>query len=222
MDYVFCYLSYYGYKMAQNVMRGFWEEMARLGKDRNPYRAGFAQVVGVAESREQALALYSGPAEYFYGRCLHVDPRFTAPPGYVTEPTQRAGIESQITMAAAGKATGAAPTNASSAQKMQSLARDMKGIVENGYVIIGSPDEVSEQLHELATTLNVGQLMLLMQFGNLSSEITKYNTRLFAQKVMPKLQPLFGDWDNRWWPRPMDARQPLRPGPTLRPAAQPT
>ena len=36
MDYVFCYLSYYGYKMAQNVMRGFWEEMARLGKDRNP------------------------------------------------------------------------------------------------------------------------------------------------------------------------------------------
>ena len=46
MDYVFCYLSYYGYKMAQNVMTGFWDEMARLGKDRNPYRAGFAQVVG--------------------------------------------------------------------------------------------------------------------------------------------------------------------------------
>jgi len=30
----------------------FWEEMARLGKDRNPYRAGFAQVIGVAESRQ--------------------------------------------------------------------------------------------------------------------------------------------------------------------------
>ena len=73
MDYVFCYLSYYGYKMAQSVMKGFWEEMARLGKDRNPYRAGFAQVVGVAESRQQALDLYTEAAEYFYGRCLHVD-----------------------------------------------------------------------------------------------------------------------------------------------------
>ncbi len=91
--------------------------------------------------------------------------------------------------------------------KMQSLARDMKSIVDNGYVIIGSPDEVVEQLRELATSLNVGQLMLMMQFGNLSSDTTKYNTRLFAEKVMPKLKPLFAEWENRWWPQPMDRRQ---------------
>jgi alkanesulfonate monooxygenase SsuD/methylene tetrahydromethanopterin reductase-like flavin-dependent oxidoreductase (luciferase family) len=188
-------------------MQGFWQEMARLGKDRNPYRAGFAQVVGVAESRQQALDLYTAAAEYFYGRCLHVDPRFAGPPGYVTEVTQRAGIESQVKMAAEGKVPSGPATNASSATKMQSLARDMQNIVANGYVIIGSPDEVVEQLHELATTLNVGQLMLLMQFGNLSSETTKYNTRLFAEKVMPRLKPLFADWHNRWWPQPLERRQ---------------
>ena len=55
MDYVYCYLSYYGYKAGQATMDGFWDEMDRLGKDRNPYRAGFLQFVGVAESREQAL-----------------------------------------------------------------------------------------------------------------------------------------------------------------------
>jgi alkanesulfonate monooxygenase SsuD/methylene tetrahydromethanopterin reductase-like flavin-dependent oxidoreductase (luciferase family) len=199
-------------------MQGFWEEMARLGKDRNPYRAGFAQVVGVAESRQQALDLYSGPAEYFYGRCLHVDPRFAAPPGYVTEATQRAGIESQVKLAAEGKAASGPSTNAASATKMQSLARDMKNIVANGYVIIGSPDEVADQLHELATTLNVGQLMLLMQFGNLSSEHTKYNTRLFAEKVMPKLKGLFSEWQNRWWPRPL-ARPQRATLPAFRPEA---
>ena len=75
---------------------GFWDEMERLGKDRNPYRAGFLQFVGVAESREQAMELYREPAEYFYGRCLHVDPRFADPPGYVTEETQRGGIQGQI------------------------------------------------------------------------------------------------------------------------------
>jgi len=110
-------------------------------------------------------------------------------------------------MAAEGKVPSGPSTNASSATKMQSLARDMPNIVANGYVIIGSPDEVVEQLHELATTLNVGQLMLLMQFGNLSSETTKYNTRLFAEKVMPRLKPLFADWQNRWWPQPLERRQ---------------
>jgi alkanesulfonate monooxygenase SsuD/methylene tetrahydromethanopterin reductase-like flavin-dependent oxidoreductase (luciferase family) len=187
-------------------MKGFWEEMARLGKDRNPYRAGFAQMVGVAESRQQALDLYSEAAEYFYGRCLHVDPRFAVPPGYVTEATQRAGIESQVRAAAEGKASGGSIAT-SGAARMQSLARDMQGIVGNGYLVIGSPDEVAEQLRELATTLNVGQLMLLLQFGNLPSKTVRYNTRLFAEKVIPKLRPLFSEWENRWWPKPLPARQ---------------
>ena len=69
--------------------------MERLGKDMNPYRAGFLQFVGVAESREQAMELYREPAEYFYGRCLRVDPRWAMPPGYITEATQRAGIRAR-------------------------------------------------------------------------------------------------------------------------------
>src|SRR5262249_12820380 len=132
------------------------------------------------------------------------DPRFAAPPGYVTEATQRAGIESQIKAAAEGR-IGGPSINAPSATKMQSLARDMKGIVDNGYVIIGSPDDIVEQLPQLATSLNVGQIMLLMQFGNMPTQLTKYNTRLFAEKVMPKLRSMFSEWENRWWP------QPLRP-----------
>ncbi len=53
MDYVYAYLSYFGFKEGQATMSGFWEEMKRLGKDMNPYRAGFLQFVGVAENREQ-------------------------------------------------------------------------------------------------------------------------------------------------------------------------
>ena len=45
--------------------------------------------------------------------------------------------------------------------------------------------------------------MLLLQFGNMSKQLTKYNTKLFADQVMPKLQPLFSDWEDRWWPQPM-------------------
>src|SRR6266849_2459016 len=48
MDYVYACLSYFGFKDGRATMHGFWEEMARLGKEPNPYRAGFLQSVGVA------------------------------------------------------------------------------------------------------------------------------------------------------------------------------
>jgi alkanesulfonate monooxygenase SsuD/methylene tetrahydromethanopterin reductase-like flavin-dependent oxidoreductase (luciferase family) len=181
-------------------MDGFWAEMARLGKDRNPYRAGFAQVVAVAESREQAMELYRDHAEYFFGRCLHVDPRFAAPPGYATEATQRAGLESMVRKAA---------DNAQSiiAGEKMSRAITMEEVVERGYVVIGSPDEVVEQITALATDLNVGHLMLLMQFGSMGKELTQYNTKLFAERVMPRLKPLFDEWEDRWWPKPMQQEE---------------
>ena len=173
-------------------MHGFWEEMDRLGKERNPYRAGFLQSVGVAESREEAMRLYREPAEYFYGRCLRVDPRWAMPPGYVTEATQRAGIEGQIGRAASLDARQAA----------RATTR-MEDIVERGYVIIGSPDEVAAQLTEVATDLNVGHLMLLLQFGNMGKDLAFDNTKLFAERVLPQLKPLFSDWEDRWWPQAM-------------------
>ncbi|MGH7043633.1 MAG: LLM class flavin-dependent oxidoreductase, partial [Acetobacteraceae bacterium] len=196
MDYVYSYLSYYGYKMGKSTMDGFWAEMDRLGKDRNPYRAGFAQTVAVAESRQQAIDLYTDAAEYFFGRCLHIDPRFATPPGYTTEATIRMGMQSQV-----GRAAAAA---------VQRPTR-MEDLIAAGYLVIGTPEEVVDQLHELATTLNVGHLMLLLQFGNMDKALTKYNTKLYAERVMPKLRPLFAAWEDRWWPRPMDAadRAPL-------------
>lgn len=194
MDYVYCYLSYYGYKAGLHTMQGFWKEMEKLGKDRNPYRAGFLQFVGVAESRQQALDLYSEPAEYFYGRCLHIDPRFATPPGYTTEATMRAGIESMVSKAA---------NVANPATKAALKATNMKDIVDGGYVIIGSPDEVVEQILHVGKSLNVGNLMLLLQFGNMSKDTTLFNTRLFAEKVMPKVKGLFSEWEHKWWPKPM-------------------
>jgi alkanesulfonate monooxygenase SsuD/methylene tetrahydromethanopterin reductase-like flavin-dependent oxidoreductase (luciferase family) len=199
-DHVYAYLSYFGYLAGQATMDGFWKEMDRLGKDRNPYRAGFLQFVGVAESREEAYRLYREPAEYFYGRCLHVDPRFAAAPGYTSEATQRAGVVGQVAQVARMR-------------RFDTLAREMDAIVEKGYVIIGSPDEVAAQLRRVATDLNVGHLMLLMQFGCMGKDLAKYNTKLFAEKVMPQLTDVFSEWEDRWWPQPMahDARAPLTP-----------
>jgi alkanesulfonate monooxygenase SsuD/methylene tetrahydromethanopterin reductase-like flavin-dependent oxidoreductase (luciferase family) len=195
MDYVYAYLSYFGYKLGQATMQGFWDEMERLGKDKNPFRAGFLQFVGVAETHREALELYREAAEYFFNRCLHVDARYANPAGYSSEATIRARVQSQVVAAA---------TKASDSQAF--APPTFEEIVDKGYVIIGSPDEVAEQLREVAVNLNVGQLMLLMQFGNMSKSLAFYNTELFAKRVAPQLRGLFEDeWENRWWPKPLPA-----------------
>jgi len=200
-DYVYAYLSYFGYQAGQATMNGFWGEMKRIGKDRNPFRAGFLQFVGVAESRDEALDLYRESAEYFYNRSLHVDSRYAAPPGYASEATIRSKVVSQVLQAAV-RATDERAFGAPSFEE----------IVSKGYVIVGSPDEVAEQLREVAVTLNVGQLMLLLQFGNMGKPLALYNTELFAKRVMPQLRDLFErEWENRWWPKPLPSAERARP-----------
>jgi alkanesulfonate monooxygenase SsuD/methylene tetrahydromethanopterin reductase-like flavin-dependent oxidoreductase (luciferase family) len=207
VDYVYAYLSYFGYQAGQATMNGFWEEMKKLGKDRNPFRAGFLQFVGVAESRAEAMDVYRESAEYFYNRCLHVDGRWARPPGYSSEATLRARVQSQVVRAAREAAATGGGFFVSGVP--------MQEIVERGYVIVGSPDEVAEQLRDVATSLHVGQLMLLLQFGNMSRELCFHNTELFAKRVLPALSDLFEDtWENHWWPRPLpqDARARPREG----------
>ncbi len=204
MDYVYCYLSYFGYKAGLQTMQGFWEEMKRLGKEPNPYRAGFLQFVGVAETEAEAYELYREPAEYFYGRCLHIDPRFAAPPGYTTEATQRAGIQSQV--------ANAALKNRKALQVSKS-AREFDAILDNGYVIIGTPDQVAEKLRHVIRDLRFGQLMLLLQFGNMDKQLAKYNSQLYAEQVMPQLQDVWSEWENHWWPTPMAAADRAAPDP---------
>jgi alkanesulfonate monooxygenase SsuD/methylene tetrahydromethanopterin reductase-like flavin-dependent oxidoreductase (luciferase family) len=194
-DYVYSYLSYFGYKQGEATMRGFWAKMRELGKDPNPFRAGFLQFVGVAETRAEALELYAEPAQYFYDRCLHVDSRWAQPPGYATEATLRARVKSQV-VAAAERASGG--------RGAASSRHGFEETVKRGYVIVGNPDEVAEQLREVAVNLNVAQLMLLMQFGNMSKDLAFYNTELYAKRVAPQLRGLFeSEWENRWWPKPL-------------------
>jgi hypothetical protein len=57
------------------------------------------------------------------------------PPGYTTEPTMRLGLTSHISAAAAKSLTP--PT-------------EMKDLVNAGYILIGSPSQVTEQIIELA------------------------------------------------------------------------
>jgi hypothetical protein len=45
--------------------------------------------------------------------------------------------------------------------------------------------------------------MLLLQFGSMGKDLAAYNTKLFANRVLPELKGLFSEWEDRWRPQPM-------------------
>ncbi len=202
-DLVYCYLSYFGYKAGLKTMQGFWKKVQEFGKETNPFQGGFAQFIAVADTEAEAWELYREPAEYFFNTCLHVYAGFADPPGYKTPNTVRAGVEGMVERAAreataraeAGKAAGAGTSNRLTFEDM----------VEKGYIILGDPTQVAEQVHELCTSMNVGHLMVFSHFGNMSRDLVRYNTELYATKVMPEVRDLFEDeYEDKWWPTPME------------------
>jgi alkanesulfonate monooxygenase SsuD/methylene tetrahydromethanopterin reductase-like flavin-dependent oxidoreductase (luciferase family) len=183
-DYLYAYLSYFGYENGLKVMDGYWETVDRLGADPNPYRAGFLQFVGVADNDAHAEELYAEHALYFYNRCLHVFRGFANPPGYASLETVKRGIESQV----------------AAASTMNVSALTWKDIVDRGYVVAGSAETVTDRLNDMADRMRVGHLMLLLQFGNMPRGKVFENTDRFAAEVMPKLRDRFSEFDDRWWP----------------------
>ncbi len=185
-DFLYAYLTYFGYMAGISVIDGYWETVERMGAEFNPYRCAFLQFVGVAENDAEAEKLYAQPAQYFYNRCFHLDPGFVGPPGYTSIETMRKGIQSAVRTAA---------------RKVQGQDLAWKEIIDSGCVVAGSPQTVIDRLNDMADRMKVGHVMLLMHFGNMKHETVLYNTTRFAKEVAPKLRHRFNEYEDKWWPK---------------------
>ncbi len=188
-DYVYCYLSFSGYKRAKQLMDGYWRRVAERGKDDSPYRAGFAQTIVVAETDKEAEREYRQHIDYFYNRCLHVYPGYADAPGYRTIKTLQANVTSQMTRQALGDIS----------------RMSWEKLVNDGYVIAGGPDTVVEKMQDLITSLRVGNIFCLIHVGDMPQEKCIRSTRLFAEEVMPRLRNMWPDHasDDRFWIHPI-------------------
>jgi alkanesulfonate monooxygenase SsuD/methylene tetrahydromethanopterin reductase-like flavin-dependent oxidoreductase (luciferase family) len=185
-DLTYSYLSFQGAKYAKALMQGFWDVIEQAGLDDNPYRGGFAQVVAVADSDREAERLYAKHVENFYEKSVHIPPHLVMVPGYMTKKSLQAVLKKSAEAGIVGFMPKAEMTYADA--------------IETGAVIAGSPDTVAEQLIDAVTGLRVGHLILLMQIQSMPTELTKYSTRLFADKVLPRLRDLWADYEDHWWP----------------------
>lgn len=191
-DYNYSYLSFTGYLRGKKLLDGYWDQVAKRGKDESPYRGAFAQTICVAETDQEAEKLYAEHVNYFYNRCLHIYGGFADAPGYRTIKTLQADVLNALS------------------EDMQNMFPSLswKELIEGRYVIAGSPETVRQQMEELIKGLHVGHIFCLMHVGNMPDWKTRYSTKLFAEKVMPHLRNMWPEWkdDNRWWCKPMEDR----------------
>jgi len=189
--YSYSYLSFGGYIRGKALMDGYWNRVAERGApDTSPYRAGFAQFICVADTDADAERLYAKHAHYFYNRCLHVFPGFADAPGYRTIKTIQKGVLNQY-----------APTKIFEEVPWADL-------IESGRVIAGSPETVRQRMEDLIKGLRVGNVFCLMQMGDMPKDKCMHSTKLFAEKVIPKLRHLFPEYssDERFWCKPLPQR----------------
>jgi alkanesulfonate monooxygenase SsuD/methylene tetrahydromethanopterin reductase-like flavin-dependent oxidoreductase (luciferase family) len=186
-NYVYPFLSFNGHLAGKAIMDQFWDCNAAAGNDDNPYRAGFAQIVVVAETDADAERLYARHVMNFYRKALHIPPYFSGTSGY----SSKRSMVNAMNKFAEPTAFTAVPT-----------VVDWKEAIESGKVIGGSPETVRQRLEEAARTMRIGHWVLLMQLQSMPHDLTMYNIGMFAEKVMPQIRDI---WDDDWsadayWP----------------------
>jgi alkanesulfonate monooxygenase SsuD/methylene tetrahydromethanopterin reductase-like flavin-dependent oxidoreductase (luciferase family) len=184
-DYCYCFLSYFGYKSSVHSVQKYWDVCRQKGRDQNPYRLGFLQLVGVSETDAQAEKDFAQHVEYFYHKGLHVPGEWLGTPGYQDYQSMANSFRNPMI-----------------ADAFTSLKKKrFKDFMNERYVVCGSPATVRDQLKDLSESLKVGNLMVLLQMGSMPHELTLKNIDLFFREVAPALRPIWDDeWENRWWP----------------------
>jgi alkanesulfonate monooxygenase SsuD/methylene tetrahydromethanopterin reductase-like flavin-dependent oxidoreductase (luciferase family) len=189
LDHCFCHLSYYGAKNATSVTDRYWELAASKGRDDNPHRLSFLQLIGVADSDAEAEDIYGPHAEYFFHKLLYTPQYYRQIPGCLEYPA----LVQQLRH------------NPRAEAKLSELKA--KDLYERGFVMVGSPKTVRDQLMEYMKRLRVGHLLSLLHFGSMPTELCKRNIDLFGREVLPHLEPLWDEYEDRWWPQRLRAKR---------------
>jgi alkanesulfonate monooxygenase SsuD/methylene tetrahydromethanopterin reductase-like flavin-dependent oxidoreductase (luciferase family) len=194
-NHCYCFLSYYGPVVGRGVMDGFWQFINSRGIEPNPYRAGFLQLVAVAETDAQAEKLYEPHIRYFYNKSLHIPGEFFFPPGHQDYRSLENSVRKGLLK--------------STLDQLQEVPNyKFKDFVDKQLVLAGSPATVRDLLRKAVQDLRVGNLMVLLHIGSMPHDLTLKNIDLFTREVMPHLHDMWDDkWENKWWPERLRAKR---------------
>lgn len=183
--------NYFGFNGAtltgKRIFDRFWDVAEQVGVERNPFRVGFLQTIGVAETDARAEQEYAEHAEYAYRKGLGaIPPERRTLPGAV----DIRGVQAIL------KDPG--DTGFSYNMKTATFAE----LADAGAVIVGGPATVRDRLIDFCRTHHIGNLHAMLGFGSMPSELVRKNIQLFSAEVAPHLRGLWADstFEHHWWP----------------------
>lgn len=148
---------------------GYRQAAEKAGLVPDPEKIAFSVPIYVAQTDEQAHRDARQHVLWLFHKGLKQGPEIVFPPGYMSPSSMRGVLMS-----------GSKP--------FTDMSYD--DLVAEGYVVVGSPETVTNRLGELQGELGFGQLIGLFALGDMPHERTVANMELFAEHVMPALRPL--------------------------------
>jgi len=149
------------------------EAAQRHGYTSSPSQLGWAVPVYVADTDEQAVRQARPHLDFLFNTLLRMPRDMFFPPGYLT-------MASASRVMSAKRGLGTAPM-------------EPEDLVERGYVLLGSPESVRQQIERHQAELGFGVFSGIFQFGTLGHEEFERSVRLFAGSVLPALRPVGTD-----------------------------
>ena len=167
-EHRYTYLSVYApARVIKLWFDGFRAAAAGVGYEPEPEQIGLLIPIFVAETDEKARTQARQHVEWLYHKGMKITGELYFPAGYLSPGSLRGLLTS-----------GVKPFHQTSFEEL----------VEERYVILGSPSSVADQLDTLRTELGFGNLCALLQFGDMGHEQAIHNMELFAGEVMPRFR----------------------------------
>jgi alkanesulfonate monooxygenase SsuD/methylene tetrahydromethanopterin reductase-like flavin-dependent oxidoreductase (luciferase family) len=161
----YTYLSVYApARVVKSWFDGFRAAAADVGYEPHPDQIGLLLPIYVGETDAAARAEARQHLEWLYHRALKITNELYFPPGYLSLGSLRGMLRA-----------GVKPFAQTSFEEL----------LEERYVIVGSPSTVVDQLDALRTDLGFGNLCALLHFGDMPHQRALQNMELFASEVMP-------------------------------------
>jgi alkanesulfonate monooxygenase SsuD/methylene tetrahydromethanopterin reductase-like flavin-dependent oxidoreductase (luciferase family) len=161
----YMYVSVYApTKVVKTWFDGYRKAAADLGYEPDPDNIALATPVFIGESERSAMREARQHVEWLFHKGLRQGAEIVFPPGYMSAPAMRGLLKA-----------GMKPYPELSFEEL----------VEQGYVIVGGPESVRNRIGELRDELGFGQMMTMLAMGDMSAEMTRRNTEIFATEVIP-------------------------------------
>ena len=141
----------------------------QYGYEASSEQIGWTAPVYIADTDGEAVEQAREHIECLFNKLLYLPFDVLFPPGYLT-------MNSYKRVAAHKRTIMGGQT--------------IENMMEQGIIIVGSPDTVRNRIIECHRQVGFHNLVCLLQFATLPPDLTERNIRLFAEEVLPAIQPL--------------------------------